>query len=166
MLPSKTGWIWLVACLCLPNLLGVWGMTGARKMQLRDETAALFRHGYEGYIKYAYPAVSPLIFPSIFVYQKRMLIFDHAGRTSPIIMRTTTSIQKCSRFRHQRPPRQRLAHPPRRPLLLTSLTPTRSPLCARTYNNPSIIRPRCKSTSIRNDHPCAGRIIVNVSVSR
>lgn len=45
-------------------------MTGARKMQLRDETAALFRHGYEGYIKYAYPAVS-LLSPSIFVYQKR-----------------------------------------------------------------------------------------------
>ncbi|OXH23230.1 carbohydrate binding protein [Cryptococcus neoformans] len=56
MLLSRTIWIWLAPCLCLSNLLGVRGMTDARRIQLRDETAALFRHGYEGYIKYAYPA--------------------------------------------------------------------------------------------------------------
>ncbi|WVQ80984.1 hypothetical protein IAT38_003091 [Cryptococcus sp. DSM 104549] len=31
-------------------------MTDARREELRDETAALFKHGYRGYMKYAYPA--------------------------------------------------------------------------------------------------------------
>ncbi|OCF41757.1 hypothetical protein I317_04461 [Kwoniella heveanensis CBS 569] len=32
------------------------GMTDVRREELRDETAALFKHGYEGYMRYAYPA--------------------------------------------------------------------------------------------------------------
>ncbi|ODN96946.1 hypothetical protein I350_07921 [Cryptococcus amylolentus CBS 6273] len=31
-------------------------MSDAQRLKLRDETASLFKHGYEGYMKYAYPA--------------------------------------------------------------------------------------------------------------
>ncbi|WVF66261.1 hypothetical protein IAT40_001001 [Kwoniella sp. CBS 6097] len=43
-------------CLGLSCLVLVQGMMDARREKLRDETATLFKHGYEGYMKYAYPA--------------------------------------------------------------------------------------------------------------
>ncbi|WVW81609.1 hypothetical protein I302_103604 [Kwoniella bestiolae CBS 10118] len=44
---------WLILLLHLP---GVWCMSEQRREELRVETASLFKHGYEGYMKYAYPA--------------------------------------------------------------------------------------------------------------
>ncbi|KAK4689097.1 hypothetical protein P7C73_g1006, partial [Tremellales sp. Uapishka_1] len=42
---------WLVICLPCE-----WGMGQAQKDELKEETRALFVHGYEGYMRYAYPA--------------------------------------------------------------------------------------------------------------
>ncbi|WRT63472.1 uncharacterized protein IL334_000377 [Kwoniella shivajii] len=44
---------WLHTFLYLPCVLS---MSDVRRVELRDETASLFKHGYEGYMKYAYPA--------------------------------------------------------------------------------------------------------------
>lgn len=59
-------------------------MTDARRIQLRDETAALFRHGYEGYIKYAYPAVSSLVILCLFVYKNAYFIFITQDELRPL----------------------------------------------------------------------------------
>ncbi|WWC97244.1 hypothetical protein V866_004123 [Kwoniella sp. B9012] len=45
--------IWITVLLHLPV---IWCMTNSKREELRDETASLFKHGYEGYMKYAYPA--------------------------------------------------------------------------------------------------------------
>ncbi|WVR03311.1 hypothetical protein IAU60_000302 [Kwoniella sp. DSM 27419] len=47
---------WLTLALWLPCLACVYGMPDERRMELQRETQALFRHGYDGYMKYAYPA--------------------------------------------------------------------------------------------------------------
>ncbi|WVQ93882.1 hypothetical protein IAU59_000960 [Kwoniella sp. CBS 9459] len=53
--PTST-WLLPSICLSLSCLVVVRGMTDIGREELRDDTAALFKHGYEGYMKYAYPA--------------------------------------------------------------------------------------------------------------
>ena len=70
--------------------LGVMAMSTERRLALRDEVGELFKHGYEGYMKHAYPAVSPhLPYLSVCRDKKNPLLMLSLGQPPPHQLSTT-----------------------------------------------------------------------------
>ncbi len=171
--------IWIL--LCRLSWTGVVrGMNDFQRVQLREQVREvsllllllwitradgydkMFKHGYEGYMLHAYPAVSTVPSPLKSFRTERI----YSGRTSTPNMRTTSPRPEPSELWAERRPPKYLPHLARRPLNTPSYPSFCFSLRCSTSSNNHLVRSRCESPGFRDDHSGFGGFFVDSSVFR